>query len=114
MLDEWMSSGDMDMGNTNADDHSTMNMEGMDHRHMNLSGSDMSGHDMSKYDIYTINGKSNDSIEKLSVKEGDKVRIRLINAGYLSHQMHLHGMISKSLPQMDNRSTIRHELKIRC
>ncbi|WP_232697367.1 multicopper oxidase family protein [Brevibacillus daliensis] len=95
MLDEWMSSGNMDMSN----------MEGMDHRQMNMGTKDdanqsemnmsetgsMKGHDMSMYDLYTINGKSGNAVDKLVVKEGDKVRFRLINAGYLTHTMHLHG-----------------------
>nr|WP_236642449.1 multicopper oxidase family protein [Paenibacillus sp. MAEPY2] len=95
MLDEWMSSSDM-----NTSDSDNMGMKEMNHNEMNMSGSDMNmdenttgmgGHDMSMYDLYTINGKSGTAIDKLMVKEGDKVRIRLINAGYISHQMHLHG-----------------------
>ncbi|KAF9141833.1 hypothetical protein BGX30_004033 [Mortierella sp. GBA39] len=70
VLDEWMSSGDMDMDN---------------------DGMNMAGHDMSMYDLYTINGKTGDAIDKLTVKEGEKVKLRLINAGYITHQMHLHG-----------------------
>ncbi|TVX93250.1 multicopper oxidase family protein [Paenibacillus agilis] len=110
VLDEWMSSGSMDMGkeaegessnhdmgNMEGMDHSQMGhsqsdsneMEGMDHSKMNMG--DMGGHDMSMYDLFTINGKSGDAINKLVVKEGDKVRIRLINAGYITHTMHLHG-----------------------
>ncbi|WP_068617695.1 multicopper oxidase family protein [Paenibacillus tuaregi] len=110
ILDEWMSSGGMNMGgkteestSTNMEmthDSSNMDMGNMDHGNMDMSGSDMnvdhssmdmSGHDMSMYDIYTINGKSGNSIDPLLVKEGDKVRIRLINAGFITHQMHLHG-----------------------
>lgn len=37
---------------------------------------------MSACDIFTINGKSGDSIEPLMVKEGEKVRLRLINVGW--------------------------------
>jgi len=76
LLDEWVSMGG-DMGS------------GMNHSDMNM-GSEMA-HDMSMYDLYTINGKSGSLIKPLSVKQGDKVRIRLINAGYLSHQIDLHG-----------------------
>ncbi|HEY0829327.1 MAG TPA: multicopper oxidase domain-containing protein, partial [Bacilli bacterium] len=66
VLDEWMSSG-MDI-------------------------SSMEGHDMSMmYDSFTVNGKSGDSIEKMMVKKGENVRIRLINAGFMSHNIHLHG-----------------------
>ncbi|MBG9789135.1 MULTISPECIES: multicopper oxidase family protein [Brevibacillus] len=106
VLDEWMSSGSMDMEtNTNDSsqtnksmegmDHSKMNMgdmSGMDHSQMNMSDMEaMKGHDMSMYNLYTINGKTGGAIDKLVVKEGEKVRIRLINAGYLTHTMHLHG-----------------------
>ncbi|KMY52518.1 multicopper oxidase [Bacillus sp. FJAT-27231] len=101
VLDEWISKpgkDDMDMsqGNMEGMDHSNMDMgganskngerEGMDH-----SGMDMEGHDMSMYDLYTINGKSGDSIPSLTVKEGDRVKVRLVNAGYMSHKIHLHG-----------------------
>jgi FtsP/CotA-like multicopper oxidase with cupredoxin domain len=75
VLDEWISSGTM----------GTMVMGSMDHSNMTM------GDDMSMYDIYTINGKTGSAIDKLSVMKGDKVRIRLINAGFISHQMHLHG-----------------------
>ncbi|MFU1796053.1 multicopper oxidase family protein [Paenibacillus azoreducens] len=92
VLDEWMTSGSMDMEGM---DHGKMNMgdmKGMDHSQMNMSDmGSMKGHDMSMYDLYTINGKTGDTIDKLMVKEGEKVRIRLINAGYLTHTMHLHG-----------------------
>lgn len=110
VLDEWMSMGDMssmDHSNMNMDmtsmDHSNMNMDSskdkassesnMDHGNMgdDAHGSSAEGHDMSMYDIYTINGKSGDSIDKLVVKKGEKVRIRLVNAGLLSHNIHLHG-----------------------
>lgn len=88
VLDEWMSSGEMDMSNMEG-------MEGMDHSQMNMgdmsSMTEMAGHDMSMYDLYTMNGKTGDSIDKLIVKEGDKVRIRLVNAGYITHTLHLHG-----------------------
>ncbi|MFD1130657.1 multicopper oxidase family protein [Paenibacillus sp. PDC88] len=97
MLDEWMSSGEMDTSNQKSNNlDNKIQIEGMDHSNMNMDdmdmdGMDMAAHDMSMYDIYTINGKSGDSIDKLTVNEGDKVRIRLVNAGYISHKMHLHG-----------------------
>ncbi|EJQ47772.1 hypothetical protein IEI_03303 [Bacillus wiedmannii] len=80
----------------NSMDHSGMdmdsdkkdpgNMAGMDHRNMK-----MEGHDMSMYDLFTINGKSGDLVAPLKVNKGDKVRLRLVNAGYLSHDIHVHG-----------------------
>lgn len=91
MLDEWMS--------TSEDEHSESEMQGMDHSNMggmeNTDNESMDmggmGHDMSAYDIFTMNGKSGASIEPLMVKKGEKVRIRLINVGFMSHKIHLHG-----------------------
>ena len=125
MLDEWMSSGDMDMSNQESNnpdnkmdmegmDHSNMNMDDMNMDDMDMSNMDMAGHDMSMYDIYTINGKSGDAIEKLTVNEGDKVRIRLVNAGYISHKMHLHGhdfkVISSDGQPINNPEVIKDQL----
>lgn len=99
VLDEWMSMGSMD-GMNNMGNMDGMNMENMDHGSMNMDHGSInmstgsaapSDHDMSMYDIYTINGKSGDAIEPLLVKQGDKVRLRLVNAGYLTHKLHLHG-----------------------
>ncbi|WP_336788298.1 multicopper oxidase family protein [Paenibacillus sp. MMO-177] len=95
MLDEWVSSGkSMSDSGMSGMNHSGMNMDssnspssenGMSNNSMTM------GDDMSMYDLFTINGKSGSLVDQLQVKEGDKVRIRLINAGYLSHQIHLHG-----------------------
>jgi FtsP/CotA-like multicopper oxidase with cupredoxin domain len=93
VLDEWISSGEssmegMDHGsmaseeNKNDTDNSTESMDGM-----NMDMED----DMSMYDLYTINGKSANNMETLKVTEGDTVKIRLVNAGYISHKIHLHG-----------------------
>lgn len=90
VLDEWMSNPD----------EGNMDMSGMDHSNMNNGNSsdnqqmDMSsmGHDMmNMYDIFTINGKSGSAVKPLKVKKGEKVRLRLVNAGYMSHKLHLHG-----------------------
>jgi len=97
VLDEWISSGPMkmDMGNTETMDHSSMNMDTSDNSKETgdaKTGMSMEmGDDMSMYDLYTINGKSGSLVDPLPVKQGDKVRIRLINAGFISHQIHLHG-----------------------
>ncbi|MED0658417.1 multicopper oxidase family protein [Bacillus smithii] len=74
MLDEWNSSGIT-----------------MDEMKSGKNHTDMNGDNMGTYDLYTINGKSGDSIPPLKVRKGDKVRIRLINAGYITHNIHLHG-----------------------
>ncbi|MDE8565791.1 multicopper oxidase family protein, partial [Anoxybacillus rupiensis] len=89
VLDEWMSNPD----------EGNMDMSGMDHSNMGHGNSsddkemDMSSmsHDMSMYDIFTINGKSGSAVKPLKVKKGEKVRLRLINAGYMPHKLHLHG-----------------------
>ncbi|MFD2171660.1 multicopper oxidase family protein [Tumebacillus lipolyticus] len=41
------------------------------------------------YNIYTVNGKAGDQIKPLQVKTGEKVKLRLINAGYQTHQINL-------------------------
>nr|WP_226375467.1 multicopper oxidase family protein [Effusibacillus dendaii] len=105
------SKGSTNMGGMNMD-HSNMNMGGNSqsgmnmnsggstakggHGGMNMGGMDMSGMSDSEmmplmYTIYTANGKSGSAIQPLQVKKGDKVRIRLINAGYISHPLHLQG-----------------------
>ncbi|MGE1054442.1 multicopper oxidase family protein [Bacillus sp. GFa4/2] len=78
-----MDYSDMNMGSDKKD---SSNMEGMDHGNMK-----MEGHDMSMYDLFTINGKSGDLVAPLKVNKGDNVRLRLVNAGYLSHDIHVHG-----------------------
>ena len=40
---------------------------------------------------FVINGKSYPMTEELRIKTGERIRIRLINAGVMSHFMHLHG-----------------------
>lgn len=104
MLDEWvtdkeeinkqlkeMTKGQTEKvdGNKSKDNENTKkndDMKGMDHGNMK-----MEGHDMSMYDLFTINGKSGDLVETLKVDKGDKVRLRFVNAGYLSHDIHVHG-----------------------
>jgi FtsP/CotA-like multicopper oxidase with cupredoxin domain len=40
---------------------------------------------------FTINGKAFPATEPIEVKQGERVRIRLINLGQALHPMHLHG-----------------------
>ncbi len=42
------------------------------------------------YDTFTINGRAFPLTEPVYVKEGEKIRIRFINAGYQPHYMHTH------------------------
>jgi len=44
---------------------------------------------------FTINGKSFPSTETITVKKGDRVRLRLIAIGQFIHPMHLHGFSFK-------------------
>jgi FtsP/CotA-like multicopper oxidase with cupredoxin domain len=43
------------------------------------------------FDYFLMNGKAGTGITGMTVHEGDRVRIRLINAGALVHTIHLHG-----------------------
>ncbi|MDI3256945.1 MAG: multicopper oxidase family protein [Kyrpidia sp.] len=56
------------------------------------------------YNIYTVNGRSGPRIAPLDVKPGEKVRLRLINAGYLTHLVHLQGQPFR-IVATDGRST---------
>lgn len=98
VLDEWMQDDSM------AEMHGGGgSMAGMNHGadHAAPSTSAASGHDMANmsdakmmplmYTIFSVNGKTGPAIAPLRVKEGEKVRIRLINAGYLSHKLNLQG-----------------------
>ncbi len=118
VLDEWTKeegmshgSGGMDMGTESSNGHAGMDMSsdssnphaGMDmssdssnpHAGMDMgqNGSEMSDAKMMPlmYTIFSANGKTGTSIKPLEVKEGEKVRIRFVNAGFLSHQLHLQG-----------------------
>ena len=118
ILDEWVSDpkNAMDMSSSSGS-NSSSNMAGMSNSSSSTKSSGMSsssssttsaGMDMGKpkvsdpvmdeenamaysYDLYTVNGKSGDLIKPLEVKKGDRVRLRLINAGYRSHGMHIPG-----------------------
>ncbi len=45
-----------------------------------------------KPNYFTINGKAFPATETITVKKGDRVRIRFIGIGQFIHPMHLHGM----------------------
>jgi manganese oxidase len=42
-------------------------------------------------DLFLMNGKAGTAIDAIEVKEGERVRIRMINAGNQVHAMHTHG-----------------------
>lgn len=87
---EGMDHSNMDMEDT--EDMEEMDMNNMDHSNMdmeNMDGMDMMAHDMSSYDIYTINGKTYEENGPLNVKEGETVKLRFVNAGYMAHKIHI-------------------------
>ncbi len=43
------------------------------------------------YNYFTINGKAYPATGPWTVKEGDRVRVRIVNISNLAHPMHLHG-----------------------
>ncbi len=47
--------------------------------------------DIPEMDWFTVNGKSYPYTPKLLIKEGENIRVRLINAGNTEHYLHLHG-----------------------
>ncbi len=46
-------------------------------------------------DLFLMNGHTHEAISPIQVETGDKVLIRLINAGSLGHPIHLHGHLFK-------------------
>jgi plastocyanin len=46
-------------------------------------------------DLFLLNGHTNEAIPPISVAEGDRVLIRLINMGNVGHPFHLHGHLFK-------------------
>ncbi|MFC4767395.1 multicopper oxidase family protein [Effusibacillus consociatus] len=107
VLDEWMTGMDhskINMNNSNMSgmDHSKMsennnNMSGMNHGNMGANtqaSSDKkeeSHEDMMKemYNVFTVNGAAGKLIQPIEVKAGERVKLRLINAGFQTHKIHL-------------------------
>ncbi|MNC06589.1 Copper resistance protein A precursor [compost metagenome] len=83
VLDEWINPED----GLNAQGTSMEGMPGMAGM-TNMSDEEMMS---TLYNIYTVNGKSGALIKSLEAKVGDTVRLRLINAGYRSHAIHIPG-----------------------
>lgn len=108
ILDEWLEDPDSGTG------HGMHGMGGM--------GSGMMGNmDVmedammaSLYNIYTVNGRSGNGIEPLPVAQGELVRIRLINAGFRTHSMHIPGqdlrVVAVDGQNIENPAVIRDQL----
>ncbi|SFJ51088.1 multicopper oxidase family protein [Thermoflavimicrobium dichotomicum] len=134
ILDEWQGKGNQTM------DHSQMNHSQMDHSQMNTSKNhsemNMNNHSSSSqnhseshnkmpnmdhdemmkqmYNVYSVNGKSGSLVQPLKVKKGEKVRLRIINAGYLTHDMHLQDqsfrVLSTDGNAIKNAKTVKDQL----
>lgn len=92
MLDEWVSDEKKIVDQLNSmTNASTENGEHSMDMGEDSSEGMMMDHNMDEYDIFTINGKSGNLIPNYKVKKGDRVRLRFINSGYLTHKIHLHG-----------------------
>ena len=48
---------------------------------------------MTRYGLYSVNGKTSSAIEPVRFNPGDLVRLRLVNVGYLTHYLHIHGTL---------------------
>lgn len=46
---------------------------------------------MMRYGVYSVNGKSGNGIGPIRFTPGQTIRLRLVNAGYLTHYLHIHG-----------------------
>lgn len=80
VLDEWESGSGLSEGSRAS--------SGMMGGHGGMM-KNMMMHDMSSYDIFTINGKTYAQNKPLKVKKGEKVALRFVNAGYMVHKMHI-------------------------
>jgi FtsP/CotA-like multicopper oxidase with cupredoxin domain len=78
------------------DDWAIEGMEGMEMSPPSSPASPMphegSGEAMEAYNVFTLNGKAFPATKSLVVRQGERVRLRLINVSSMSfHPMHLHG-----------------------
>nr|WP_232463314.1 multicopper oxidase family protein [Tumebacillus avium] len=93
LLDEW--STEMlgaEQEATGHSGHGGGTTSGMDHSgHSDTSAPALSHDEMMQqmYNIFTVNGKAGGEIEPLQVKKGEKIKLRLINAGFQTHQLNL-------------------------
>lgn len=89
VLDEWESEKNDEKMNMEDNSGDSMNMGEMSNMMGSSSSNMMMGHNMSSYDIFTINGKTYEENEPLKVNKGEKVKLRFVNAGYMAHQIHI-------------------------
>ncbi|MCM3763060.1 multicopper oxidase family protein [Alkalihalobacillus oceani] len=77
VIDEFASS-EMDMGGI---DHGGMDMGDMEHGDMDMDGMTHAEMMNAMYDTMVVNGKASPQIESIDVEEGNKVKLRFVNAG---------------------------------
>lgn len=97
VVDEWLKDDSM-AGMSHGGGHAGMGMSTTTSDHSSMMNSNNGEMPMSDaemmplmYTIFSANGKTGSAITPLMIKQGEKVRIRLINAGFLSHQLYLQG-----------------------
>ncbi|WP_373419718.1 multicopper oxidase family protein [Brevibacillus reuszeri] len=97
VVDEWLKDDSM-AGMSHGGGHAGMSMSTTTSDHSSMMNSNSSEMPMSDaemmplmYTIFSANGKTGSAITPLMIKQGEKVRIRLINAGFLSHRLYLQG-----------------------
>lgn len=94
ILDEWATGGmmsSMGSGMMSGGGHGAGHGGGGQSGGMAMSPA-QGGHDMNAmYDVFVINGKAAPAVPALEVKQGERVRLRLVGAGYQTHLIHLHG-----------------------
>jgi FtsP/CotA-like multicopper oxidase with cupredoxin domain len=106
LMDEWaapektgfhqghsMNSEQMEHGEKSMSEEGRQGMgESSEKGHMSHSsmGPGSGGH-MDNYTTYTINGGNYPNFPPLKVKKGDRVKLRFVNAGFMTHNMHIHG-----------------------
>lgn len=109
LLDEWINPEDA--SNTQG----TTGMAGMEGMAGMADTTSISDEEMmsSMYNLYTVNGKSGAMITPLEAKVGDTVRLRLINAGYRSHAIHIPGefkVVSTDGQDIEEPTTLQNQL----
>ncbi|HYE84478.1 MAG TPA: multicopper oxidase family protein [Clostridia bacterium] len=96
ILDEWIETPDSEQSAHGGHGGSSNQSNSMPGMNMPAAGNGdlvMSEEEMMAYmyNVYTVNGKSAGLIEPLEAKNGERVRLRFINAGYRKHGIHIPG-----------------------
>lgn len=87
MMHHNMSDMDMEMSNDDMDAMNANQSSGHEHNGHSHGG----GHDMSAWDTFTVNGKTNDQLEVFEANDGELIKVRLMNAGHFDHYIRFSG-----------------------